>query len=86
MDTQTFPNSWKQANVVPIFKKGDRNLTSNYRPVSLLSTVSKVFEQIIYNKIYDFCLKNNILAYKTLDLKKKRFNNKSINSFDTFNS
>ena len=64
MDTQTFPNSWKQANVVPIFKKGDRNLTSNYRPVSLLSTVSKVFERIIYNKIYDFCLKNNILTYK----------------------
>ena len=39
--------------------------------MSLLSTVSKVFERIIYNEIYDFCLKNNILTYKNSGIKKR---------------
>ena len=45
------PNAWKCANIVPVYKKGNVNITSNYRPVSLLSVISKILERLIYNKI-----------------------------------
>ena len=44
----TVPSSWKIANVCAVFKKGDRSLPSNYRPISLLNTIEKVFERIIF--------------------------------------
>ena len=47
-----FPNSWKMANICPIFKKGDRTNCENYRPISLLSILSKIFERAICNIIY----------------------------------
>jgi hypothetical protein len=50
--TGTLPEIWRCANVVPIYKSGDRQSIKNYRPVSLLSIVSKVFERCIFNKIY----------------------------------
>ena len=53
----------KLANVIPIFKNGDRSLTSNYRPVALLSTVSKVFEKVVYKSIFNFLIEN-ALMYK----------------------
>ena len=39
------PSIWKQANVVPIFKKGDKSLVTNYRPISLTSVVIKILEK-----------------------------------------
>lgn len=45
------PVQWKQANVTPIYKKGDKQLAENYRPVSLLCIVSKVLERCIYDRI-----------------------------------
>jgi hypothetical protein len=45
------PEFWKVANVIPVFKKGDRSLASNYRPISLTSIVGKLLESIIANKI-----------------------------------
>jgi hypothetical protein len=40
-----FPDQWKIAHVIALFKKGDKSLPSNYRPVSLLSCVSKILEK-----------------------------------------
>ena len=40
------PNDWKQANVIPVFKKGEKYLTSNDRPVSLTCICCKILEQI----------------------------------------
>ena len=49
-----FPDCWKVSSVVPVFKNvGERSAAKNYRPVSLLSVVSKVFEKLINNKIVD---------------------------------
>ena len=47
------PTQWKQANVVPVYKKGNKSLVSNYRPISLLCLVSKVMERNIYNSVYN---------------------------------
>ena len=42
------PNDFKYARIKPLFKKGNRNLVENYRPVSILSVVSKILEKAIY--------------------------------------
>ena len=47
----TFPNLWKKANVVPIHKKGEKDLIKNCRPVSLLSIFGKTFERLIFNSL-----------------------------------
>ena len=49
-----FPDCWKVSSVVPVFKNvGEKSTAKNYRPVSLLSVVSKVFEKLVYNRIVD---------------------------------
>jgi hypothetical protein len=56
-----FPKRWKEAKIIPIFKKGDVKECSNYRPVSNLSVMSKVLESVVNNQITDFCEKNDII-------------------------
>jgi hypothetical protein len=53
LQTGCLPREWKDANVVPIYKKGKHTDPSNYRPISLLPVCSKVLERLIYNKIID---------------------------------
>ena len=49
-----FPECWKVSSVGPVFKNvGERSTAKNYRPVSLLSVVSKVFEKLVNNRIVD---------------------------------
>ena len=57
-----FPEEWKKANVVPVFKKGDKQCVKNYRPVSLLPICSKIFERIIYNNTYNYLVDNNLIS------------------------
>ena len=47
LDTGTLPQDWRNANISPVFKKGDRHLPENYRPVSLTSVPCKILEHII---------------------------------------
>ena len=46
---------------MPLFKKGDKSLTGNYRPVSLTSNVGKSFERIVFKHLYDHIIENNLL-------------------------
>ena len=55
------PSELKIARVVPIFKSGDPSLLTNYRPISVLSFFSKVFERIVYDSLFDFICTINIL-------------------------
>ena len=57
-----FPNQWKTATVTAIFKKNNRQIKENYRPISLLSCISKVFEKIVFNQLYQYCTDNDILS------------------------
>jgi hypothetical protein len=49
-----FPLIWKRANVLPIFKKAEAFITTNYRPVSLLSILAKVFEKIVFKYLFNY--------------------------------
>ena len=51
---QKFPMDWKLHKIVPVFKSADKSSIANYRPISLLSVTSKVFERLIVDKIGDF--------------------------------
>ena len=46
-----FPSTWKISEIVPIFKEGDKQLLSNYRPISLLMVISKVLEKLILDEV-----------------------------------
>ena len=53
---------WKLANVTPIYKKSDKQLVTNYRPISLLPICGKLFEKIIFNNLYGYLNENNLLT------------------------
>ena len=61
LTTGTFPEAFKIAKVVPIYKKDDSFQVSNYRPVSILSSLSKVLERLVYNRLYCFLTENGLL-------------------------
>ena len=54
IDKSSFPNSLKQAETTPVHKKDDINDKNNYRPVSILPSLSKVFEKYLYDQIYAY--------------------------------
>ena len=56
------PKFWKLALVVPIFKKGETNKTTNYRPISLTSLLCRILEKIIHRKITTYLINNNLLS------------------------
>ena len=49
-----YHDMWKLANAIPIFKKGDKQLIKNYRPISLLPICGKVFEKFFFNNLYNY--------------------------------
>ena len=57
-----FPNHWKKGNIVPIHKKGDKSIVKNYRPVSLLPILSKLFEKCIYDTLYSYFESHNLFS------------------------
>ena len=62
LSTCTFPSSWKFALIQPVPKKGDRSQPSNYRPIALISCISKVFESILNRKIMKHLSSHNLLS------------------------
>ena len=56
-----YPERLKFSLIKPIYKSGDKSSPSNYRPISLLPTFSKIFEKVIYNRIFDHLNSNAIL-------------------------
>ena len=56
-----FPDELKIARVIPLFKSENTNLMSNYRPISILPTLSKIFEKLIHVRIYQFLDENQVL-------------------------
>ena len=54
------PDKFKLARVIPIYKKGNKSILSNYHPISLISVFGKIMEKLIYNRLIDFLNKNNV--------------------------
>ena len=56
-----FPDSWKIARVAPIFKDGATDDKSNYRPISVLPVISRLFEKLIFDQLYDYLNRNQLI-------------------------
>ena len=61
LQTRKFQKNWKSAIVIALFKKGVKSDPSNYRPISLLSCVGKVFERVVFKYIFNFLLDNSLI-------------------------
>ena len=64
LEKGVFPDKLKIVRVTPIFKKGNNTLVTNYRPISVLPSFSKLLERIMYDRLYKILLENNILYQK----------------------
>ena len=67
-----FPQGLKVAKVIPLFKGGVKESLEIYRPIILLSSLSKYFEKIIFNIMYHFATKQKILYEKQFRFEKKK--------------
>ena len=61
LDSGKLPHIWKEANVSPIFKKGDKSYPANYRPISLIYVLCKVLEHIVASNLTKHLANSNIL-------------------------
>ena len=57
---QKFPSQWKMTKIVPLHKKNSVFKKENYRPVAILSPLSKILEKIVYEQVYSYFENNNL--------------------------
>ena len=63
IETSIFPDEWKSARITPLYKKcGNRSDPSNYRPISIIPVVAKVFERIVYDQVYRYLTEYKLLC------------------------
>ena len=60
-EKECFPNFLKIAKILTLYKKGEKTEPDNYRPISLLSCINKLFEKLIFKRISNFAAKNNLI-------------------------
>jgi hypothetical protein len=63
LETAVFPTRWKTVNVIPLYKDGERDNVTNYRPISILPVVSKIFERHVHNHLYAYMTANDLIKY-----------------------
>ena len=56
------PRDWTSSNITPVFKKGNKHLITNYRPICLTSTVVKLLERLVHCQLTEFLERNNKLS------------------------
>ena len=71
LTTGTFPERCKPAIVRPIYKKGNHSEMNNYRPVSLLPTISKVLEKVMLSRLFQHIDSNKLLTPSQFGFQKK---------------
>ena len=62
LETGIYPEQWKMANVIPVYKKDNKQSISNYRPISLLPIFAKVFEKIIFTNLFNHLVRTNLIT------------------------
>jgi hypothetical protein len=68
--TGIFPERLKHSTIKPLYKKGDKTDPSNYRPISLLTSFSKVIEKALYNRLIEYVNNNKILNSQQFGFRK----------------
>jgi hypothetical protein len=71
LESGYIPPTWKRAKIVPLFKTGEKENMGNYRPISLLPTLSKVIEKVVYHQLIGYLESNNILYKQQYGFRQK---------------
>lgn len=74
-----FPQMLKTGKVTPIYKKGNSQLLENYRPISTLPILGKLFEKLLYCRLYEFLISQNVLYGKQFGFRKQHSTSHAIN-------
>ena len=80
METGSFPEVLKTAKITPIYKKGNREFLENYRPISTLPIFGKIFEKVLYKRLYNFLVSKNILSENQFGFRKGHSTSHALNS------
>ncbi|MEL7522377.1 MAG: reverse transcriptase family protein, partial [Cyanobacteria bacterium J06553_1] len=75
------PHFMKTAKVIPVHKSGPTNQTNNYRPISILPSLSKILEKITYNRLIEFMNENNILSDSQFGFRSQRSTETALQRF-----
>ena len=76
-----FPNNWKSAKIVASFKSGDKNNCGNYRPISILPSISKIIERAVHQQFYKFLQVNNLLFKDQFGFRNNMFTSSALLQF-----
>ena len=71
--TATYPDLMKVAEVIPIFKKGQKDKLTNYKPIALLFQFNKIFEKLLHRRIYSYLSKFNLFRERQFGFRKNYF-------------
>ena len=72
MNSGSLPSIWKDDIIVPIFKKGDTSQTANYRSISIICNISRVFERIISAQLICYLNSKNLVSKNQFGFLKKK--------------
>jgi hypothetical protein len=67
----SFPDIWKKGRATPIFKSGDPTSSNNYRPITVLPTLSKLLERIVHHQVYNYLQEHKLLASQKFRFRSK---------------
>ena len=79
MESGIFPDILKVGKITPVFKKGNSQLMTNYRPISLLPIIGKIFEKVIHKRMYNFFCAMNIIYDKQFGFRHKHSTSHAVN-------
>ena len=79
MTVGKFPDILKTGKITPIFKKGNPQLLDNYRPVSIIPIFAKIFEKVIYSRLYSFLTTMNVIYDKQFGFRKNHSTTHAVN-------
>ena len=79
MEAGTFPKILKIGKITPVFKKGDSDVFDNYRPISMLPIFGKIFEKLIYSRLYSFLISKNVIYDKQFGFRKNHSTAHAVN-------
>ena len=76
-----FPGIWKCSKVSALFKSGDRTNATNYRPISILPTLSKILERVLHSQLHEYLNSTNLLSNNQFGFRSKRSTATALSSF-----
>ena len=80
-----FPPELKIAKMVPVYKSGSHTLTTNYRPISILSTFAKIFQKCTYTRLYNYFSSKNLFSSEQFGFRQRHSTTLAVTDIPVYN-